>query len=295
MTTSSFPRDAHARAQSAAEPSPSYRLRGIARAAATAALLLGVTSQLTACFPVIAAGVAGTVVSATDRRPTPTQTVDRGLQLEAESTLSSRYNGVARVNVTVYNRKVLLTGEAKDANVKQQIDQYVRGLPNAREVINDIEIVSTPGFAAQSQDAYITSKVKTMLLAAEGVPSNSIKVTTEKGVVYLMGVVTSPEGDRATEAARNVSGVAKVVKAFDYVSDAERARLDAAATSQNTPPGGDTAGGTPAPVQSTPAAPSPYAPSTAPATGATVPAPTTAPTTAPVTPPVAVPPGRALP
>lgn len=289
MTTSSFPRDVHARAQSAAESSTSHPLRGLARAAVAAALLLGATSQLTACFPVIAAGVAGTVVSATDRRPTATQTVDRGLQLEVENTLASRYNGIARVNVTVFNRKVLLTGEAKDANVKQQIDQYVRGLPNAREVINDIEIVSTPGFAAQSQDAYLTSKVKTVLLTAEGVPSNSIKVTTEKSVVYLMGVVTAPEGDRATEAARNVSGVAKVVKAFDFVSEAERARLDAAATSQNTPPGGDTAGGTPAPVQSTPAAPTQYAP--APATGATVPAPVTA----PVTPPVAVPPGRALP
>jgi osmotically-inducible protein OsmY len=292
MKTSSLPRDAHARAQSAAQSSPSsHPLRGIGRALAAAALVVGATSQLTACVaPVIAVGaVAGTVVSATDRRPTPTQTVDRGLQLEVESTLASRYNGIARVNVTVFNRKVLLTGEAKDANVKQQIDQYVRGLPNAREVINEIEIVSTPGFAAQSQDAYITSKVKTMLITAEGVPSNSIKVSTEKSVVYLMGVVTPAEGDRATEAARNVSGVAKVVKAFDYVSDAERARLDAAASSQNTPPGGDTAGGTPAPVQSTPAAPA--QPAHAPAPGAAV----TSPVPAPVTPPVAVPPGRALP
>jgi osmotically-inducible protein OsmY len=290
MKTSSLPRDAHARAQSAAQSSPSHPLRGIARALATAVLVVGATSQLTACVvPVIAAGaVAGTVVSATDRRPTPTQTVDRGLQLEAENTLASRYNGIARVNVTVFNRKVLLTGEARDANVKQQIDQYVRGLPNAREVINDIEIVSTPGFAAQSQDAYITSKVKTVLLTAEGVPSNSIKVTTEKGVVYLMGVVTAPEGERATEAARNVSGVAKVVKAFDYVSEAERARLDAAASSQNSAPGGDTAGGTPAPVQYTPAAPQ-TAP--APEAGGAV----TSPVPAPVAPPVAVPPGRALP
>ncbi|AMR76311.1 BON domain-containing protein [Cupriavidus nantongensis] len=266
---------------------------GLGRAGLAAAALVCAT-QLAGCFPVIAGAMGTGVAMATDRRPAATQTIDRGLQLEAESTINSRFSGQARVNVTVFNRKVLLTGEAKNDSVKQQIEQYVRGLQNARVVINELEVVNSPGFMTQSQDAYLTSKVKTLLMTAEGVPSNSIKVTTEKSVVYLLGVVTSAEGDRATDVARNASGVTKVVKAFDYVNDAERARLDAASTSQN--PSFDGSVGTPAPVQSVPGvggpidAPAGAAAGTAGSAGAT-----TAPVAAPVTSPVALPPGRNLP
>nr|WP_255581957.1 BON domain-containing protein [Cupriavidus sp. AU9028] len=272
--------------------------------------MLVATTQLTGCFPVIAGAMAGGVASATDRRPTGTQAIDRGLQLEAENTLRTRYDGAARVNVTVFNRKVLLTGEVKDANTKQQIDQYVRGLQNAREVINELEVKSSPSFGEQSQDAYITSKVKTLLMATEGVPSNSIKVTTERGAVYLMGVVTPIEGERATEQTRTVSGVTKVVKAFDYVNEAERARLDAAASSQNAPPG-DNVEGIATGLQSggTSAAPTTVTSGSGSAVGGTLPAtgaPATGASTAPgvtVSPapveaspaPMALPPGRNLP
>lgn len=266
------------------------RPSGLGRASLAAAAALVCATQLAGCFPVIAGAMGTGVAMATDRRPAATQTVDRGLQLEAESTINSRYSGQARVSVTAFNRKVLLTGEAKDDNVKQQIDQYVRGLPNARVVINELEIVSSPGFMTQSQDAYLTSKVKTLLMTAEGVPSNSIKITTEKGVVYLLGVVTAAEGDRATDVARNASGVTKVVKAFDYVNDTERARLDAASTSQN--PSFDGNVGTPAPVQSVPGVGGPI---DAPAAAATGAAATASPVTAPVASPVALPPGRNLP
>ncbi|KJK22420.1 signal peptide protein [Burkholderiaceae bacterium 16] len=260
---------------------PAGTLPRLARTATMVAALTVAATQLTGCFPVIAAGVASGVTVATDRRPTATQTIDRGLQLETESTLNSRYNGQARVSVSVFNRKVLLTGEAKDTSVKQQIDKYVRGLPNAREVIDELEIVPSPSFATQSEDTYITSKVKTMLITAEGVPSNSIKIVTEKGVVYMLGIVTPPEGERATDVARNASGVTKVVKAFDYVTEAESGRLDAAATGRTAPP--DTTSGTPAPVQSAPPAPE------------ATPGATATPVTSPVAAPVALPPGRNLP
>ena len=273
----------------ARHPSRPLASSGLGRAGLAAAALVCAT-QLAGCFPVIAGAMGTGVAMATDRRPAATQTVDRGLQLEAENTINSRYSGQARVNVTVFNRKVLLTGEARNDSVKQQIEQYVRGLQNARVVINELEVVNSPGFMTQSQDAYLTSKVKTLLMTAEGVPSNSIKVTTEKSVVYLLGVVTSAEGDRATDVARNASGVTKVVKAFDYVNDAERARLDAASTSEN--PSFDGSVGTPAPVQSVPGVggPAGAAAGTAGTAGAT-----TAPVAAPVTSPVALPPGRNLP
>jgi osmotically-inducible protein OsmY len=248
--------------------------------------VLVAATQLSGCFPVVAGAMVGGVASATDRRPTPTQTVDRGLQLEADSTLASRYEGAARVNVSVFNRKVLLTGEARNDNVKQQIDQYVRGLPNARVVIDELEVTSSPSFATKTEDAYVTSKVKTMLMTADGVPSNSIKVTTEKGVVYLLGIVTTAEGDRATEVARNVGGVAKVVKAFDYVSDTERARLDAASTSQNANLGSSSDGMRAQSVE----------PSAQPAPVTEVaPAASTSPVSTPLASPNALPPGRNLP
>ncbi len=266
----------------------------LVRTAVTAAVLLVSATQLAGCFPVMAGAVASGVTMATDRRPTATQTIDRGLQLEIDNTLSSRYSGQARVGVSVFNRKVLLTGEAKDNNVKQQVEQYVRGLPNVREVVNELEIVSSPGFMTQSQDTYTTSKVKTLLMTAEGVPSNSIKITTEKSVVYMLGIVTQPEGDKATEVARNAGGVTKVVKAFDYINEAERQRLDAAASSQNPSlDGTSSSGGTPAPTQG--ATPAPVTSATpAAGTGATS-SQVTAPTTSPVTSPTTLPPGRNLP
>ncbi|WP_244786288.1 BON domain-containing protein [Cupriavidus pauculus] len=267
----------------------------IARTAVTVAALVVSATQLAGCFPVLAGAVGTGVVMATDRRPTGTQTIDRGLQVEIDSTLSSRYNdSQARVSTSVFNRKVLLTGEAASADIKQQIEKYVRGLPNTREVVNEIEITASPGFMTRSNDAYLTSKVKTLLVTADGVPANSIKVTTDKSVVYLMGVVTSVEGDKATDVARNASGVQKVVKVFDYVSEAERARLDQATTSQNGNTGNE-AVGTPAPVQSVPGS-QPNAPVTsdAPASMGTSGA-TTSPVAAPVSSPVALPPGRNLP
>ncbi|WP_082928390.1 BON domain-containing protein [Cupriavidus gilardii] len=295
MKTSLFSRDALAESTPGrAQPvRGASRLAAVARAAATATLMLTAATQLSGCFPVIAGAMGAGVMSATDRRPTSIQAVDRGLQLEIENTLATRYSGTARVNVTVFNKKVLLTGEVKDTNLRQQIEQYVRGLPNAREVINELEVVSSPSFAAQSQDAFVTSKVKTMLMTAEGVPSNSTKVTTERGVVYLMGLVTRPEGDRATETARNVGGVSKVVKVFDYIDETERARLDAAASSQNAAPG-EPVGGTPAPVQTTPGTTAPGNSAPAPV-GADLSSPVTAPTTSPVPGPVGLPPGRNLP
>jgi osmotically-inducible protein OsmY len=168
-----------------------------------AALIVSAT-QLAGCFPVLAGAVGTGVVMATDRRPTGTQTIDRGLQMEIDSTLSSRFSGdKARVEAAVFNRKVLLVGEVSNADVKQQVEQYVRGLQNTRDVVNELQVTASPGFMTRSNDAYLTSKVKTLMVTAEGVPANSIKVTTDKSVVYLLGIVTNAEGDKATDVARN--------------------------------------------------------------------------------------------
>jgi len=249
------------------------------------AALAGITAtQLTACFPLFAGAVAGGVALATDRRPTATQTIDRGLQMEAENTLISRYNGRAHVNVTVYNRKVLLTGEAGTEQTKQEIGQYAQKLQNAREVVNELVVTGESStMASRTNDTYITAKVKSVLAGTEGVPWNSIKVTTEAQTVFLMGVVTEAEGNRATEAARTVSGVAKVVKVFDYITEDERKRLDSNATSSNPSTTSDASQSTSA--QGAPAATQAPAPVTSaspgqPGVGATV-SPTNSPALAP--------------
>ena len=254
------------------------------------AALAGITAtQLTACFPLFAGAVAGGVALATDRRPTATQTIDRGLQMEAENTLISRYNGRAHVNVTVYNRKVLLTGEAGSDQTKQEIGQYAQKLENAREVVNEIVVTGeSSSFGSRTNDTYLTTKVKAALAGADGVPWNSIKITTEAKTVFLMGVMTEPEGNRATEAARTVGGVARVVKVFDYVSDEERKRLDTNATSTNpqaAPGGTPGTSTTPAPADTQAPAPVTTSAPGQPGAGATV-----SPATTP-----ALPPGKQLP
>ncbi len=260
-----------------------------ARRIVVLAALAGITAtQLSACFPLFAGAVAGGVALATDRRPTATQTIDRGLQLEAENTLITRYNGRAHVNVTVYNRKVLLTGEAGTEQTKQEIGQYAQKLENAREVVNELVVTGESStMSARANDTYITTKLKGVLAGTEGVPWNSIKVTTEAKTAFLMGVVTEAEGNRATEAARTVGGVNKVVKVFDYVSEDERKRLDTNATSTNASAAPASSQGTQ--VQGTPTATQAPAPVTSaspgqPGAGATV-----SPTTSP-----ALPPGKQL-
>ncbi|MDE2202046.1 MAG: BON domain-containing protein [Burkholderiaceae bacterium] len=251
------------------------------------AALAGITAtQLTACFPLFAGAVAGGVALATDRRPTATQTIDRGLQMEAENTLITRYDGRAHVNVTVYNRKVLLTGEAGTEQTKQEIGQYAQKLQNAREVVNELVVTGESStLSSRANDTYITTKVKSVLAGTEGVPWNSIKVTTEAQTVFLMGVVTEAEGNRATEAVRTVGGVNKVVKVFDYVSEDERKRLDSNATSTNPQVAPGSGAGTPAPVEKQAPAPVSSASPGQPGVGATV-----SPTTSP-----ALPPGKQLP
>jgi len=265
----------------------SARLNRTIKRTVVLAALAGITAtQLTACFPLFAGAVAGGVALATDRRPTATQTIDRGLQMEAENTLISRYNGRAHVNVTVYNRKVLLTGEAGTDATKQEIGQYAQKLQNAHEVVNELVVTGESStMSSRANDTFITTKAKSVLAGAEGVPWNSIKVTTEAQTVFLMGVVTEAEGNRATEAVRTVSGVNKVVKVFDYVSEDERKRLDTNASSSNASTAPDASQGTPAPVQGTPTAKQAPAPVTSASPGVTV-----SPTNSP-----ALPPGKQLP
>ena len=200
--------------------------RGLQRLALTmcaAALLSGV---LTACVPLLLGGaVGGGALIATDRRTSGTQLEDEGIELRALSRLRSALGERNHVNLTSYNRQVLLTGEAANEQDKQQIQQTVAGVENVSTIVNELAIMGNSTLTQRSSDALVTGRVKATLVDARDLSANAFKVVTERGTTYLMGRVTQREADRGTEVARSTPGVQKVVRMFEIISEQELARL----------------------------------------------------------------------
>lgn len=185
-------------------------------------------ASLSGCFGlVVGAGVAG-AMSAVDRRTLGAQTEDKSINVKAELKMNQIAGSNGHINVTSFNRKVLLTGEVRDEAMKQAAEREVRAIENVVSVINELEVSGASSYTSRSSDALITAKVKTSLVDMKTVSAVSFKVTTERGVVYLMGVVTPREGNIAADVAKGVSGVTRVVKIFEYISEE-----DARATQNN--------------------------------------------------------------
>jgi osmotically-inducible protein OsmY len=172
---------------------------------------------LQGCVELAIIGGAGmAVATAEDRRTTATQMEDRGIQLRAANRIDDRYGDRVHVNVTVFNRHLLLTGEVGDEKTRADIEAIARSVPNVAGVVNDVQIAGVSSTTSRSNDALITSAVKTRLTDTDKVNMFHVKVVTEAAVVYLLGVVTQQEADAAVEIARTTSGVRKVVKVFEY-------------------------------------------------------------------------------
>lgn len=186
---------------------------------------LGATS-LAGCFPLVAGGMAGGALVIVDRRNPGTQAIDRGIQLEAESFLIKKYGDNIHVNVSVFNRRVLLTGETRTEQLKSEVLNSVKAMKNVSDVFNELVAAPLSGLSARTNDVYLTARIKGALLADKNVPSNSMKVVTEAGKVYLMGIVTEAEANVAVNVAREVPGVKQVTKVFDLISEADKRRLD---------------------------------------------------------------------
>jgi osmotically-inducible protein OsmY len=183
-----------------------------------------VASTLSACAPLLVAGAAGSVMVASDRRTAGTQLEDETIELRAKAAIRDQMGTRVRVDVTAYNRQVLLTGEVGNAADKQAAERIVRTVQNVGPVVNDLAIASSPTLREQSADLVITGKVKAAFIDKK-VPITAVKVTTERSVVYLMGRVTASEAEQATEAARSVTGVQRVVRIFETISQQELERL----------------------------------------------------------------------
>lgn len=179
-------------------------------------LVLGML-LLQGCVPmVIGAGGAAAISSLEDRRSAGTQIDDESIEVRASNRIGDRFGSKVHVNVTAYNRNVLLTGEVPDERAREEAEKIVLAVPGVRGVTNDLQIAGASSLGSRTNDSYLTLKVKAGLLDAKRVSPVYIKVVTEAGVVYLMGVVTDAEADEAVEIARNTGGVRKVVKAFEH-------------------------------------------------------------------------------
>ena len=188
-------------------------------------------SQLGGCFlPVVVGAVGAGAYAATDRRSLGAQTDDKVIGPRVSSRIADALSDRAHVNVTSFNRKVLLTGEVPDQASKERAEQIARSVDNVASVTSDLEVGGMTPATGRNNDAYLTTKVKAELVSRKDLFANAYKVVTERSVVYLMGRVTRDEGDRAAEAARGVNGVLKVVKVFDYLSDAELAQIQKGAS-----------------------------------------------------------------
>jgi len=183
-------------------------------------------ATLSGCFPLVAGGMAGGALVSADRRNPGTQAMDRGIQLEAESMLIKTYGDNVHVNVSVFNRRVLLTGEVRTDTLKNEVAQKIKAMKNVTEVVNELVPAPLSAFTARANDSYLTTRIKAAFMTKENIPSNSMRIVTEASKVYLMGIVTEQEANQAVEIARQVPGVKQVTKIFDVISEADKKRLD---------------------------------------------------------------------
>ena len=183
----------------------------------TLILVAALGTQLTACVPVVAGGAAAGGLVAADRRSTGAYLEDQEIELKAEKAISDNLKENVHANVTSYNRRVLITGEVSNEANKAKAESVVKPIQNVNRINNQLVIGANSTISSRTNDTYITSKVKTKFISENKFAANLVKVVTENGTVFLMGMVTHKEGDDAAEIASKVSDVKKVVKDFEYI------------------------------------------------------------------------------
>lgn len=199
---------------------------------ATVTLLSAALVALTAgCAPLLLGGaVVGGSLVATDRRSSATQLEDQVIEVKAATRVRELLSERGRVSSTSYNRLVLLTGDVATEADKAAVEQTVARVDNVKSIVNELVVMGSQSLGARSNDALISTKVKASIVDAKDLYANSIKVVTERGVVYLMGRVTEREATQAANVARGVSGVQKVVRVFEILTDTELADLQSRPT-----------------------------------------------------------------
>ncbi|QWD72452.1 BON domain-containing protein [Polynucleobacter sp. UB-Raua-W9] len=193
-------------------------------------------SQLASCAVVAVGGVAATAAVMADRRSPGVQAIDKGIEWEASNALSKRFGDNAHINIASFNQKVLLTGEAKDADIKGEAGSYVKAMKNVRSVFNELVIGPNSSYTSRANDSYLESKIKTQMIFTEKLPSNSMVIVAEGSSVYLLGILTQGEAELAKQIASNTNGVKDVYVYFDIISEAEKTRLEKQGKAEQSQP-----------------------------------------------------------
>lgn len=174
--------------------------------------------QLAGCAAVLVGGAATGAAVSVDRRTAGTVVGDQEIELRAYSRLRESFPKPGfSVSTTSYNRQVLLTGQVPDEATRTKVEEVVRTIPDVRKVFNETAVSGVTSFTSEGNDATLTAKVKARMVQDARVPATHIKVVTEAGIVYLMGLLTQAEADAATDVASTTGGVTKVVKLFEYI------------------------------------------------------------------------------
>jgi osmotically-inducible protein OsmY len=175
----------------------------------------------------------GSAFVVTDRRTSGTQLEDQGIEIKASNRIKEALGSAGHINVTSYNRVVLITGEVSTEADKLTVEQVVARTENVRSVVNELALAGTSSFGSRSSDVLVQAKVKATFVDARDVQANAFKVVVERGEVYLMGMVTEREASRAGELAASVSGVQKVIKVLHIISEEELARKTPASSASS--------------------------------------------------------------
>lgn len=193
----------------------------VQRPLAMSVLCGAMLASLSGCVALVAGGAISGTLAATDRRTLGAQTEDRAIEVKGGIKLNNVIGDAGHININSFNRRALLTGEVRDEAMKAAAERELRGIEGVLSVINELEIAGPSSYTSRSNDALITTKVKASLVDMKDISANSYQVVTERGVVYLQGRVTQREGQIGADVARGVSGVNKVVKVFEYITEEE--------------------------------------------------------------------------
>jgi osmotically-inducible protein OsmY len=195
------------------------------RPVALGTVLLGSVLTLSGCFPLAAGGALMTGIVASDRRSSGTQLEDKNIELKAGGQIRQNIGERAHISVNSYNRQVLITGEVPSAQDKALAEKLVKDVENVSTVLNELDVMGNSSFSERSTDLITNGRVTAAIFDAKDLTTNAFKIVTERGVVYVMGRVTAREAKRVTDVVTGVSGVKKMVRVLDIISEEELARI----------------------------------------------------------------------
>jgi len=188
----------------------------------TLALALAAALSLNACAPLIIGGaMVGGAMVAVDRRSSGAQIDDQAIQLKAASRIKDQLGDKIHLDVNSYNRIVLLSGEVNSEAAREQAGQIAKGVDNVSQVLNELDVMPASSLSTRANDTLVATKVKATLVDTKDLISSAFDVVVQRGNVYLMGRVTEREAQRAADLIRTISGVKRVVRCFDIITEAQ--------------------------------------------------------------------------